>query len=100
MFVSQLLKQERHFLIVVLPSLLQIVMDADSGAPTEELATQTKEFCGSLGIKVTRSSEIAPAVPEALDQAIKAGIGRANANAVSNATKVNNQGDFISMRRK
>ena len=65
-------------------------MDSDSGAPTEELATQTKEFCANVGVNVTKSGEVAPTVPEALDQAIKAGIGRANAKAISNATKVDN----------
>lgn len=87
-FVSNamVIGDKKKFLSVLLTP--KIVMDSDSGAPTEELATQTKEFCANLGITFTKSSEIAPTVPEALDQAIKAGIGRANAIAISNATKV------------
>eukprot|EP00112_Aurelia_sp_Birch-Aquarium-sp1_P011735 Seg247.5 transcript_id=Seg247.5/GoldUCD/mRNA.D3Y31 product="Retrovirus-related Pol polyprotein from transposon 297" pseudo=true protein_id=Seg247.5/GoldUCD/D3Y31 len=86
-FVSyaMVIGDKKKFLSVLLTP--RIVMDSDSGAPTEELATQTKEFCANLGMEVTKSSEIAPTVPEALDQAIKAGISRANAKAISNATK-------------
>ena len=39
-------------------------------------------------MEVTKASEICNEVPEALDQAIKSGIAKANGFAVSNAAKV------------
>ena len=47
-------------------------------------------YCKELGLDVTKSQDIAPNVPEALQRAIQAGFDKANKKAVSNASKVKN----------
>ena len=66
----------------------QVVIDPDSGEPADELTSQAIACLKDYGLEVTKASEISPKVPDALDQAIKAGIAKANSYAVSNAAKV------------
>lgn len=75
-------------LLICFLFLWQVVLDPDSGASTDELTKQAITCLKDWGVEVTKASEISPKVPDALDQAIKAGIGKANAHAVSNAAKV------------
>lgn len=63
-------------------------MDPDTGASTDELPPGAVQYLKQLGLEVKKANEIAPKVPEVLDQAIKGGISKANGSAVSNAAKV------------
>ncbi|XP_065059824.1 long-chain-fatty-acid--CoA ligase ACSBG2-like [Rhopilema esculentum] len=83
---AMVIGDKRKFLSVLLTP--KVEMCPDSGDALEALASQSVTFCKSLGIDVTKVDEIAPSPPQALDEAIKAGITKANANAVSNAAKV------------
>ena len=66
----------------------QVVIDPDSGEPADELTPQAIACLKEYGLEVTKASELSPKVPDALDEAIKAGLAKANSYAVSNAAKV------------
>ena len=83
---AMVIGDKKKFLSVLLTP--KVVMDLDSGEPTDELTKQALAFCKGIELGVTKASEIAPKVPPALDEAIKAGITKANKHAVSNAAKV------------
>jgi long-chain-fatty-acid--CoA ligase ACSBG len=83
---AMVIGDKRKFLSVLLT--LQVVIDVDTGAPTEQLTALAQKYCKDLGVNATTAKEIAPDVPEALSKAITDAIGVANKKATSNACKV------------
>jgi len=87
-FVSNtmVIGDKKKFLSVLLTP--KVVIDPDSGEPADELTPQAIACLKEYGLEVTKASELSPKVPDALDEAIKAGLAKANSYAVSNAAKV------------
>jgi len=83
---AMVIGDKRKFLSVLLT--LQVVIDVDTGSPTDKLTPLAIKFCSDVGLNVTLASEIAPDVPEALGNAINAAMAAANKKAASNACKV------------
>lgn len=64
-------------------------MDAETGAPKDELNQEAKAWLKGIGLQYSTLSEIIRAGPcEKVLKSIEAGIIRANKNAISNAQKV------------
>merc|ERR1712013_562651 len=87
-FVStaMVIGDKRKFLSCLLT--VQVVIDLNTGLPTDELLPSAISYFKELGLDVTKASEVAPDVPEVLKTAIQAGFDAANKKAVSNAARV------------
>jgi len=83
---AQLIGDRRKFLSVLLT--LKTEMDADSGAPKDELTQEVKNWCKELGCEVNTVTEVLEGPKKEIMDAIQAGIDRANTQAVSNAQRV------------
>jgi long-chain-fatty-acid--CoA ligase ACSBG len=83
---AMVIGDKRKFLSVILT--LQVVMDTDTGLPTDELTPLAQKYCQDLGLDVTTAHQIAPDVPDALSKAINDAMAAANKKATSNAWKV------------
>ncbi len=82
-----LVGDKRKFLTVLVS--LKTAMEKESGAPRDELSSETVKWLDTLGLKYTKLSEILAAGPDkTVLKAIEDGIARANKNAISNAQKV------------
>lgn len=66
----------------------QVDVDADTGEPSDNLTELAVKFCKSLTCEAKTVSEILSSNDEKIMKAIKEGIDRANAKAVSRAQKV------------
>lgn len=60
----------------------------DAGEPTDELSPLVIEFCRQHGVSATKVSEIVRNKEPAIYKAIQEGVDRVNAQARSNAQKV------------
>lgn len=68
---------------------LKTEMDPDTGAPKDELQTETIKWIDSLGLKYTKLTEILAAGPDKkVLKSIEDAITRANKQSISNAQKV------------
>lgn len=67
---------------------LKVDVDADTGEPSDNLTELAVKFCKSLTCEAKTVSEILSSNDEKIMKAIKEGIDRANAKAVSRAQKV------------
>lgn len=84
-----LVGDRRKFLTMLIS--LKTQMQAETGAPLDELSQETVNWLQGLNLKYTKLSEILAAGPNgdpAVNKAIEDGIERANRNAISNAQRV------------
>lgn len=56
--------------------------------PTDSLSPDVVEFCKQLGSQATKVSDVAGGKDQKINQAILEGIVRVNANATSNAQRI------------
>ncbi|XP_061871214.1 long-chain-fatty-acid--CoA ligase ACSBG2 isoform X2 [Colius striatus] len=83
---AMLVGDKAKFLAMLLT--LKCNVDAESGAPGDELTAEAVEYCQKLGSKATKVSEIISTKDKAVYTAIQKGIAAVNERAVSNAQKV------------
>jgi long-chain-fatty-acid--CoA ligase ACSBG len=82
-----LVGDKRKFLTMLVT--LKTEMELESGAPKDELQSETLKWLESLGLKYKKLSEIIAAGPDKVVlKAIHEGIERANKSSISNAQKV------------
>ncbi|KAJ7326101.1 Long-chain-fatty-acid--CoA ligase acsbg2 [Desmophyllum pertusum] len=67
---------------------LKVVVDLETGEPSDQLTDAAIDFCKSVGSEATTVSEILSTKDEKVMTAIQEGIDRANAKSVSRAQKV------------
>ena len=72
----------------------QVVVDAETGIPSDNLTEAAINCCKSLGSSATKVSEILASKDEKIMKAIQEGIDRANAKSVSRAQKVKQDADW------
>ena len=66
----------------------QVVVDPDTGEPSDNLTDIAIEFCKSVGSEAKTVTEILSTKDEKIMKAIQEGIDRANGKSVSRAQKV------------
>lgn len=76
-----------HFVVSV-----QVVVDPDTGEPSDNLTDIAIEFCKSVGSEAKTVSEILATKDEKIMKAIQEGIDRANGKSLSRAQKVGRSG--------
>ncbi|XP_035699558.1 long-chain-fatty-acid--CoA ligase ACSBG2-like isoform X1 [Branchiostoma floridae] len=83
---AMLIGDKRKFLSCLLTP--KVEMDAETGAPTDDLTQQAIDFCRKVGSQATKASEIAEGRDTIITEAIQAGITRANKRAASRAQNI------------
>lgn len=83
---AMLIGDKRKFLSMLLTIKCQV--NAETGAPEDELTPEVIELCSKLGSSATRVSEIAGGRDRAIQAAIQDGINRVNEKATSNAQRI------------
>ena len=84
---AMVIGDKQRFLSILLT--LQVVIDLETGLPTDELTPVAVAYLKSIGVEAKAASEIAKGeVPDALSKAIQKGIDTANKKAVNNASRV------------
>ncbi|KAM9384981.1 long-chain-fatty-acid--CoA ligase ACSBG2 [Pholidichthys leucotaenia] len=83
---AMLIGDKRKFLSMLLTIKCQV--NAESGEPEDELASEAVEFCKKLGSSATQVSEIASGRDRAVNTAIQEGINHVNEKATSNAQRI------------
>ncbi|XP_017541952.2 long-chain-fatty-acid--CoA ligase ACSBG2 isoform X1 [Pygocentrus nattereri] len=83
---AMLIGDKRKFLSMLLTIKCQV--NADTGAPEDELTPDALEFCQKLGSTSTRVSEIAGGRDRLIHTAIQEGINSVNEKATSNAQRI------------
>ncbi|KAJ8304976.1 hypothetical protein KUTeg_018559 [Tegillarca granosa] len=81
-----LIGDKRKFLSMLLT--LKVVIDPDSGEPSDVLTPEAVDWCKSKGSNATKVSDILDKKDAIVLKAIQEGIDQANKKAVSNATRV------------
>ena len=72
-------------------TVIQSVMDVETGEPQDDLLPEAKALIGKLGSSCTKVSEVVANKDEKVYSEITAGLERANKHAVSHAQKVKQQ---------
>lgn len=83
---AQLIGDKRKFLSILLT--LKTEVDAESGAPLDQLTKEVKDWCRSLGCEVNTVTEVLSNPYPQIHAAIQEGIDRVNAKSISNAQKI------------
>lgn len=83
---AMLIGDKRKFLSMLLTIKCQV--NAETGAPEDELTPEVIELCSKLGSSATRVSEMAGGRDRAIQAAIQDGINRVNEKATSNAQRI------------
>ncbi|XP_072295184.1 long-chain-fatty-acid--CoA ligase ACSBG2-like [Eucyclogobius newberryi] len=83
---AMLIGDKKKFLSMLITIKCQV--NADSGAPEDELTPEVVELCRRLGSNATRVSELAAGKDRAVNTAIQEGINRVNEKATSNAQRI------------
>ncbi|XP_019640616.1 PREDICTED: long-chain-fatty-acid--CoA ligase ACSBG2-like isoform X1 [Branchiostoma belcheri] len=83
---AMLIGDKRKFLSCLLTP--KVEMDAETGAPTDQLTQQAIDFCRKVGSQATKASEIAEGRDTLINEAIQAGVTRANKRAASRAQNI------------
>lgn len=83
---AMLIGDKRKFLSCLLT--LKVVMNLDTGEPTDELTGPAKDYCKKLGVEINTVSEFLEKKDEKLMKAIQDGVDRYNARAISRAQKI------------
>ncbi|XP_030639776.1 long-chain-fatty-acid--CoA ligase ACSBG2 isoform X1 [Chanos chanos] len=83
---AMLIGDKRKFLSMLLTVKCQ--MNAETGAPEDELTPEAVELCRKLGSNATKVSDIAGGRDRVIYAAIQEGINRVNEKATSNAQRI------------
>lgn len=83
---AMVIGDKRKFLSCFLT--LKVVVDVETGEPSDKLTDVALQFCKSVGSEATTVSEILSTKDEKIMKAIQDGVDRANKKAVSRAQKV------------
>ncbi|XP_076007427.1 long-chain-fatty-acid--CoA ligase ACSBG2-like [Genypterus blacodes] len=83
---AMLIGDKKKFLSMLLT--IKCEVNAESGAPEDELTPEAVELCKKLDSNATRVSEIAGGRDRAISAAIQEGINRVNEKAASNAQRI------------
>lgn len=83
---AMLIGDKRKFLSMLLT--IKSEVNAETGAPEDELTPEAVEFCRKLGSNATRVSEIAGGRDHLVQAAIQEGINKVNKKATSNAQRI------------
>ncbi|XP_063056785.1 long-chain-fatty-acid--CoA ligase ACSBG2-like [Engraulis encrasicolus] len=83
---AMLIGDKRKFLSILLT--IKCEVNAETGAPEDELTGEAVELCRKLGSSSTRVSEVAGGRDRLVHAAIQEGINRINEQATSNAQRV------------
>ncbi|XP_069480515.1 long-chain-fatty-acid--CoA ligase ACSBG1 isoform X2 [Ambystoma mexicanum] len=83
---AMLIGDKRKFLTMLLT--LKSILDPETSEPTDCLTPEAVQFCLDVGSKATKVSEIVEQRDRAIYQAIQDGINRVNAQATSNAQRI------------
>ncbi|XP_076007432.1 long-chain-fatty-acid--CoA ligase ACSBG2-like [Genypterus blacodes] len=83
---AMLIGDKRKFLSMLLTIKCQV--NAESGAPEDELTPEAVALCRKLGSNATRVSEIAGGRDQVIHAAIQEGINRVNEKAASNPQRI------------
>lgn len=83
---AQLIGDKRKFLSILL--CLKTEVDAETGAPLDQLTKEVKDWSRSLGCEVNTVTEVLSKPNPQMYAAIQEGFDRVNAQAVSNAQKI------------
>ncbi|KAI8499360.1 medium-chain fatty acid-CoA ligase [Branchiostoma belcheri] len=83
---AMLIGDKRKFLSCLLTP--KVEMDVETGAPTDQLTQQAIDFCRKVGSQATKASEIAEGRDTLINEAIQAGVTRANKRAASRAQNI------------
>ncbi|XP_021368675.1 long-chain-fatty-acid--CoA ligase ACSBG2-like isoform X2 [Mizuhopecten yessoensis] len=81
-----LIGDKRKFLSMLIT--LKVLVDPDTGEPTDDLTREAKSWCQSVGSESTKLSDIINDKDVVVLNAIQAGINRANEKAVSRAARI------------
>ncbi|XP_062858240.1 long-chain-fatty-acid--CoA ligase ACSBG1 isoform X2 [Trichomycterus rosablanca] len=83
---AMLIGDKRKFLAILLT--LTCVTNAETMEPTDDLSPDAVEYCKQLGSQATKVSDVTGGKDKVLNQAIEEGIAQVNANATSNAQRI------------
>uniref|UniRef100_W5LB37 Long-chain-fatty-acid--CoA ligase ACSBG2 n=1 Tax=Astyanax mexicanus TaxID=7994 RepID=W5LB37_ASTMX len=83
---AMLIGDKRKFLSMLLT--IKSEVNAETGAPEDELTPEAVEFCRKLGSNATRVSEVAGGRDHLVQAAIQEGINKVNKKATSNAQRI------------
>ncbi|XP_030047440.1 long-chain-fatty-acid--CoA ligase ACSBG1 [Microcaecilia unicolor] len=83
---AMLIGDKKKFLSMLLT--LKSTLDLDTSDPTDHLTQEAIQFCHEAGSRATTVSEIVRSRDQAVYKAIQDGINRVNANATSNAQRI------------
>lgn len=81
-----LVGDKRKYLVILIS--LKTQMQADTGAPLDDLALETIKWLDGLNLKHKKLSQILEGPDPVVMKALEDGIERANRNAISNAQKI------------
>ncbi|XP_017563838.1 long-chain-fatty-acid--CoA ligase ACSBG1 isoform X1 [Pygocentrus nattereri] len=83
---AMLIGDKRKFLSMLLT--LKCVTNIETMEPTDDLSSEAVEYCQQLGSQATKVSDITGGKDKLVNKAIQEGIARVNAQAISNAQRI------------